>query len=618
MLPAEVSGQLPFLGSWFARKMNTSSSTGLSVWVGVVAALLAGCAPLLVAYSISPSATFLNQATAVVGWGIFLSVVLHGLRGSVQQLDARNAGATALYAALMLLVLSVVVAYWLRNLPSSLALLSALMLLAVLLVVWVGVKAATQVDHGVAVFRLLAWSWVVAGMLSVCVGVVQVFAPNWADGHWLAVSALPGRATGNLRQPNHLGSLLLWALVGLVTLLDLTATPRRRLLNCGAGLTGLCLVLGIVLSASRTAALGLLVLAAWGLLDARLSARARAVLLTTPLLYALIWLGLTQWADATGHAFGGTARFSAQGDISSSRFGVWANALTLVVQQPWVGVGWGNFNFSWSLTPFPNRPVAFFDHAHNLVLQLAVELGVPLAALVLGLLAWAFYKAGLAAWRSQPGAPSLVRTGSWVMLLLMALHSQLEYPLWYAYFLLPSAFLWGLCLAPAPGAPGDTGHAPAIYPTVRNLLSLQLGAFLMIVLGTLAVLDYWRVAVIFSPPRGAAPLEQRIAAGQHSWLFAHQAHYAAATTASAPEQTMASFAITTHHLLDTRLMVAWAKAFNAAGDTERARHLAARLREFHNKNAEAFFAPCTQTPPREPLPFQCTAPQSDMDWRAFR
>ena len=35
-------------------------------------------------------------------------------------------------------------------------------------------------------------------------------------------------------------------------------------------------------------------------------------------------------------------------------------------------------------TPFPGRPVAFFDHTHNLVLQFAVELGLPLAAIRIG------------------------------------------------------------------------------------------------------------------------------------------------------------------------------------------------------------------------------------------
>ena len=33
------------------------------------------------------------------------------------------------------------------------------------------------------------------------------------------------------------------------------------------------------------------------------------------------------------------------------------------------------------------------------------------------------------------------------MVLMVTLHSLLEYPLWYSYFLLPTAFAFGLCLA---------------------------------------------------------------------------------------------------------------------------------------------------------------------------
>ena len=44
------------------------------------------------------------------------------------------------------------------------------------------------------------------------------------------------------------------------------------------------------------------------------------------------------------------------------------------------------FNMAWTLTPVPGRPTAFFDHTHNLALQLAVELGLPMATLVMALL----------------------------------------------------------------------------------------------------------------------------------------------------------------------------------------------------------------------------------------
>ena len=104
--------------------------------------------------------------------------------------------------------------------------------------------------------------------------------------------------------------------------------------------------------------------------------------------------------------------------------------------------------------------------------------------------------------------------------------------------------------------------------------------------------DYRRVVVIFAPGESAAPLAERIAEGRRSWFFAHHADYALVTTADRPVTLPGAFDRATHYLLDTRLMIAWSQALAAQGDIDRARHLAARLREFRNPGAAPFFEPC--------------------------
>jgi O-antigen ligase len=243
---------------------------------------------------------------------------------------------------------------------------------------------------------------------------------------------MAGRAVGNLRQPNHLSSLLLWAAIAVVPLLEL----RRLRLGAALALFAL-MIFAVVLTASRTGVLGVGLLTLGGLLDLRLSRPARTLLLSSPLLYALAWAGLAAWAEFGHHAFGGEARL-AEADLSGSRFGIWANTLELIRAQPWTGVGFGEFNLAWTLTPFPGRPTAFFDHTHNLPLQLAVECGVPLALAVTALLLAALWRI----WRLsqvEDAAAALCVRSALLMLVLIVLHSQLEYPLWYAYFLLPTA-----------------------------------------------------------------------------------------------------------------------------------------------------------------------------------
>jgi len=213
------------------------------------------------------------------------------------------------------------------------------------------------------------------------------------------------------------------------------------------------------------------------------------------------------------------------------------------------------------------------------------------------------------------------------MVLLIGLHSLLEYPLWYAYFLLPTAFAWGLAL----GLPGGAGATQASGPPALEATAaakglqapwLRAGAGVLCVAGALlALFDYLRVAEIFAARRGAAPLEKRIEAGKHSLFFAHHAHYAAATVSDTPAQELASFNIATHHLLDTRLMMAWAQAYAQAGDLERARHLAQRLREFRNPASAEFLAECDKARAEgvatSALPFQCTPPARPLTWQAF-
>lgn len=490
------------------------------------------------------------------------------------------------------------------------------MLCATLVVLFIAVRAH-RAGTGQSQFEGLALALVLAGVLSTSIGTLQVFLSDWTGSAWIAATAVEGRAVGNLRQPNHLAMLLLWAIVASVWL----GSPdnRPRVLAMAAAVF---MLFGLVLTASRTGMIGVAMLTVWGILDRRLPRPSRVLLWLVPLLYVVFWIAAGSLggtgADA---AFHGDAQLN-RSDISSSRFAIWSNTLDLIAAHPWFGVGWGEFNFAWTLTPFPNRPTAFFDHTHNLPLQLAVELGLPLATLILALLTYALWCAFKAA-RDADERSAYLRP-AFVMVLTIAVHSQLEYPLWYAYFLLPTAFLWGLGLgAPAKGdtaaVAGASGAPATAPPTPRRTRPLLIASMLLMIGGIYSVIDYWKVVVIFAPPENAAPLSQRILEGRKSLFFGHHADYAAATSVPEPGNVMPAFKTATHFLLDTRLMMAWAQAYAAHGDLDRARHLAARLREFRNPASDEFFAPCDKPEdPAAPKPFQCEPPSKVLTFRDFR
>jgi hypothetical protein len=275
-------------------------------------------------------------------------------------------------------------------------------------------------------------------------------------------------------------------------------------------------------------------------------------------------------------------------------------------------VGFGEFNLAWTLTAFPGRPVAFFDHTHNLPLQLAVELGLPLTAVVMALLLWALAR-GLRQAGSAPGDEGMVRRAAMGMVLMIGLHSLLEYPLWYGYFLLPAAWAWGFALYAGRPEAGQRARAPW----------LGWAGAALVVAAALSVADYARVAVIFSVRPGLPPLEQRIAEGRNSLLFGHHADYAAVTSGVDMPDAARAFDRATHYLLDTRLMMAWSRALAEQGRLDEARHLAARLREFRKPDAEAFFGVCEAAAGAAGAadagasapPFQCVLPQRNLSWR---
>lgn len=580
--------------------------------VALAMAGLAICGPAWLAHNVSPSATFFNQATALLGWAALL--VWFGTNSRLVGPVNKRMAALAVSVSVLLAFASLGSCLF-EGLPSALMLSAWGLLGAAALVVLVALLAGRgeQLEE---LFTAVCAATVMAGVVSVALALIQVFSPAWADGEWLA-RATAGRAGGNLRQPNHLSSLLLWAMAALVWLHDfrierVLPDPPRLWRAVTAGLM-IAMTLGVVLTVSRTGTVCVVLLTLWALFDQRLSRFSRILLWLTPLVYALCWVGMTEWAKAS--EFAGTVQLH-KSDPSSSRFGIWSNTFDLIRLNPWLGVGWGEFNFAWTLTPFPDRPVAFFDHTHNLPLNLLVELGIPLGTLVLLLLTWCLWKAFLACRITLHSHSSMVRT-AFVMVLMMVVHSMLEYPLWYAYFLLPTAFALGICLGHST-PPAEADQETPASPRLRQTLVI---ASLLLAAGTVfSVFDYMKVTKIFAvDDDDTTPLSHRIAQGQKSIFFAHHADYAAATVATRPSTAWKAFRRAPHLLLDTRLMMAWATAYAEKGDVERARYIADRLREFRNPDSAEFFAQCDKPrPPGIPEPFQCKPVTRQFTYEDFK
>ena len=309
----------------------TPHSTAQAVPLGLI---LAAALPPLLAYNHTPAATLYNQLLALAGWGAVLLLWARFTPG--WRIGLKSPAAMGLALLLAAPMSSVV---W-RALPASLGLGATAVIGAGLAALLVAQGLSRELRSRAA--EALCWGLLAAGLASIAVSLVQVFMPSLADGDVIARSGVPGRAVGNLRQPNHLASLMMWASVAAVFITEKRGWQTDGWRIALPPLLFAC-VFTVVLSASRTGFIGIAMLAVWGLVDRRLSRGARLSLLATPLMLGASWWLISLWSAESGHAFGAASRLS-EGAGSPSRMAILRDAWALTVANPLFGVGWGEFN----------------------------------------------------------------------------------------------------------------------------------------------------------------------------------------------------------------------------------------------------------------------------------
>jgi len=365
----------------------------------------------------------------------------------------------------------------------------------------------------------IARAWLAAALASAVAGMLQY--AGWAGSlaPWINQTSL-GEAFGNLRQRNQFASLMSMGLVALVWhFAAQDGNPRKRWLMLVAAAA---LGVGSAASASRTGLLQMALIVALAMLWRPAGPWKWRVIITAALAYMLACIALPILVGLSPASHGVFARIAEDSPPCSSRITLWSNVLQLIFQRPWTGWGWGELDYAHFANFYRGeRFCDILDNAHNLPLQMAVELGVPAALLMCGAAAWLVLRAE--PWReTQP-----VRQMAWAVLVVIGTHSMLEYPLWYGPFLTAAV----LCLAmlwihPAAG-PG--GRPP---PQRRPRLGWRLPlVFVLLPALCYASWDYWRIGQIYTVPEARAPRYRNntLAKIRASWLYADQVRFAELT-----------------------------------------------------------------------------------------
>ena len=247
---------------------------------------------------------------------------------------------------------------------------------------------------------------------------------------------------GNLAQPNHFADYIALGLISLGLLFQ-----QRKLNPVYVILLSVPLLFAMTLSGSRSSWLYLLLMVFLAWWSARRDAALRPLLRYSLLLVAgfglmhlIVQMSFMAGADSGITTVQRMLAYNGSGDTGGSiRLYLWREAWLMFMQFPMLGVGFGQFAWHhFQLLPLlqGSNIAGLYNNAHNLVFQLAAEAGIAgLLALFVSFAVW-FY--GL-----RRVLPSASHWWGYAALGVLAIHSLLEYPLWYTYFLAVAAVLLG-------------------------------------------------------------------------------------------------------------------------------------------------------------------------------
>lgn len=277
--------------------------------------------------------------------------------------------------------------------------------------------------------QLLAGTLLVAALLSAVIALAQAF-DVWEDFPWINRMPSARRPGGNLGQPNQLGTLLVMGLASLIYLYEM----GRLQAMAGLWLAGF-LLLAIAATESRTAVLSVLLLAVWCLRGHR-----RSGLMTGlwPVMGGVLAFLLLYWTWPMLLTAGSVGGPPAEVNVKPGmRLTVWLQLMETLSLRPWAGWGMREVSTAHNAVLHSHESAEPYTYAHNLILDLALGIGIPLTVLVTGAaMLWIHRRISAATHRTAWFAIAAV--------LPVGIHSMLEFPFAYAYFLGPVMLLLGM------------------------------------------------------------------------------------------------------------------------------------------------------------------------------
>lgn len=278
----------------------------------------------------------------------------------------------------------------------------------------------------------LAFTLLLAALASALIALIQALGV-WTNVDWIMHTSGFRRPGANLGQPNHLGTLLVMGAASLIYLAQRFGISRWM-----AIFLGLLLMIGLGITESRTGLLTSTTLCLWWLARAKIFTRPPhwyGVAVIVLMLVAIMgtWPLFISHVQEAGPLHDRVMINTSDGN----RLKVWQQLCEAMWIKPWLG--WGLRSVSTALhAVLPNYLQSEpFTYAHNIILDMAIGMGLPLTA-------FAACAAGIWLWQRVKNTKTLESWYAIGLLIPFVMHSLLEYPFAYAYFLVPTMLAVGL------------------------------------------------------------------------------------------------------------------------------------------------------------------------------
>lgn len=312
---------------------------------------------------------------------------------------------------------------------------------------------------GPSVLAPMHMLWI-AALISAMLGLVQWLKLEEYLGIFVVETDLGEPVMGNLAQPNQLGTLLLMGAVAYAYIYE------RQVIGKAVFVLGIAVLTAVlVLTHSRAGMLGVVVIS--GFLLAKNPGSGTRIGAAQIIAWLALFGLMTVASPYVDHAM----LIDVEHEpllAANGRLQIWSQIVEGIRMSPWVGYGW---NQTFSATAlgalrYPGPLIATFSH--NVLLDIVAWNGLPIGIILIGIGGY-WFLTRLVSVKGTMG------TYAMAAVLPFTIHSMVEYPFAYSYFLLVSGILIGAVEASL--------VAPKEVLVPRGLLGAALALWIIIGVG---------------------------------------------------------------------------------------------------------------------------------------